>query len=329
MSSSFLIFAIGAILAGVIIFLKARSLSGKQVMAMRGTGGIAIAIGLLLLAASAFRAVSPGHVAVATLFGSVRETVFAEGLHFVNPLYEFHEFSVRRQMFDFSGGAERRGRAGGEIVAVSQDSTPLTMDVGFPVRINAPSAWKVFQKIGTPRTVALQLVIPAARASVRDAVANLSWRDAATAERGDLATRIEIRFRELIVNDLISAGFPENEAKSTLTIQPVQLRKILPPQKVLNAVAEKIASEEDLQRQKTLTQIAEEEARRRINEGKGVSNLFSELPTGFSPSQIREVLMAIADKTRAEALVKAVETGQVKVIVLQGSSPAVSIPSDD
>ena len=106
----------------------------------------------------------------------------------------------------------------------------------------------------------------------------------------------------------------------------MQLRKVLPPNKVLNAVAEKIAAEEDLERQKTLTQIAEEEARRRQNEGRGVNNLFAELPQGFSPSQIREVLGAIADKTRAEAMMKAVETGQVQVMVMNGAQPSLAVP---
>lgn len=104
----------------------------------------------------------------------------------------------------------------------------------------------------------------------------------------------------------------------------MQLRKILPPQKVLNAVSEKVAAQEDLERQKTLTRIAEEEARRRQNEGRGVKNLFTELPAGLKPSEIREVLAAIADKTRAEATMKAVETGQVQIMIMYGTQPAIS-----
>lgn len=74
-----------------------------------------------------------------------------------------------------------------------------------------------------------------------------------------------------------------------------------------------------------LTQIAEEEARRRQNEGRGVSNLFAELPKEFTPTQIRAVLGAIADKVRAEAMMKAAETGQVRVMVMQGGQPAVPV----
>ena len=166
------------------------------------------------------------------------------------------EYLIRRTMFDFQGTSDASGQAGEEIVAVSSDSTPLTMDIGFPIRLNGPLAWKIFQRIGDQSVVANQLIVPGARAAVRDAVAGFTSRDVATMSRSKLASGIETRFRQLVERDLVAAGFAESEASTAFTIQPVQLRKILPPQKVLNAVSEKIAAEEDLERQKTLTQIA-------------------------------------------------------------------------
>lgn len=99
------------------------------------------------------------------------------------------------------------------------------------------------------------------------------------------------------------------------------LRDVRPDAKVLNAISEKVAAEEDLKRQRVLTEIARQEAERRANEGIGVARLFSELPQGFSPDQIRAVLAALADKQRADALTKAVESGKVNVMVLPGPTP--------
>ena len=312
------IIAIACLIGAVLIFLRKRQAAPAA--------AVLVLVGIGAFAGSFVRVVPAGHVAVASFFGAVQEGVYGEGMHMVNPLYGLQDFSIRRTMFDFSG-TKRRGAAGPQIVAVSSDSLRLTVDVGFPMRLNGPSAWKVYQRIGNQWAVAQQLVVPAARAAVRDAVAQSSWRDATSASRAKLAQSIEERFRALVQNDLVAAGFDAKEAETTFTIQPVQLRKVLPPTKVLNAVSEKIASEEDLQRQRTLTQIAEEEARRRKNEGVGVKNLFTELPRGFTASQIRDVLAAMADKTRAEALMKAVETGQVQVVVMNGSSqPALSVP---
>ncbi len=327
MSVTLILGVVALLLAALMAFI-AFAIGGTRALGAKITATVFFLLGAFGVIASMVQIVKPGHVSVATLFGAVQERSYEEGLHLVNPLYVFEDFSVRRTMFDFRGSDQKRGRAGEEIVAVSSDSTPLTMDIGFPLSLNAPYSWRIFQRFGGQYVVASQLVIPAARAAVRDAVATFNWRDATTIARDRLAQKIEERFRQLVVQDLEAAGFSPEEALATFTIQPVQLRKILPPSKVLNAVAEKIAAEEDLERQKTLTQIAEEEARRRGNEGRGVRNLFTELPQGFSPGQIRDVLSAIADKTRAEAMMKAVETGQVRVIVMNGSQPAVSVAGE-
>lgn len=101
-------------------------------------------------------------------------------------------------MFDFRGANDEQGSAGGEIVTISSDAVPLTIDVGLPIRLNAATAWKVFQRIGVPGVVSAQLVIPAARAAVRDATAEFDWRNAATVSRNALAHGIEKRFRKLI-----------------------------------------------------------------------------------------------------------------------------------
>lgn len=324
MSGSLILGAVALVVA-VILLVVAVSVGGRRALGVKLIAMVFFLLGAFGVVASMIQIVPPGHVSVATLFGAVQQRTYEEGLHLVNPLYVFEDFSVRRTMFDFRGSGQSHGRAGQEIVAVSSDSTPLTIDVGFPLSLNVPSSWRIYQRFGGQFVVASQLIIPAARASVRDAVATFTWRDATTVSRDRLAQKIEERFRHLVVQDLAAAGFSGEEAEATFTIQPVQLRKILPPAKVLNAVAEKIAAEEDLERQKTLTRIAEEEARRRQNEGRGVNNLFTELPEGFSPSQIRQVLSAIADKTRAEAMMKAVESGQVKVIVMNGNQAAVSV----
>jgi len=152
-------------------------------------------------------------------------------------------------------------------------------------------------------------------------IAQYAWVDASIAKRAEVEQRLTEETARAVVADLQSLGFSEVEAKSAVTFAPVLLREILPDTKVLNAIAERVASEEDLKRQKILTQIAEEIAERRAQEGVGVGKLFAKLPTGFSPSQIKEVLLALAEKERADALMKAVETGKVNVMVLPSSTP--------
>lgn len=58
----------------------------------------------------------------------------------------------------------------------------------------------------------------------------------------------------------------------------------------------------------------------RKKEGAGVTNLFEELPKNFTSAEISEVLAALANKTRADAMLKAVESGQVKTIIMNGDA---------
>ncbi len=309
-----LVALIVAVVTAVLGFLTGRK--GRGLIGVSVLSGLA-AVGFFLF--SAVVTVPAGHVAVPSLFGKVKGTVLGEGLHLTNPLYAFQRFSVRRRILEFSGQTQ--------IISISRDGTPLSIDAGIPVQLNGPLAWKVYRRIGNQQVFTAQLLAPAARSAVRDAAATLPWIEATTSGRERLASEVEKRFRRLVEQDLEVAGFSAEEAAAVFTILPVQLRKILPPQKVLNAVSEKLAAEEDLQKQVTLTRIAEEEAKRRRNEGRGVKNLFAELPKGFTPGQIREVLNAIADKTRAEALMKAVESGEVSVIVMEGGqTPAIAVP---
>lgn len=285
----------------------------------RGAGGVLLLTGIALAGAASIVIVAPGTVRVASLFGKVQEDVYGEGLHVVNPLMDFHEMSVRRQMYNFTEG--------NELVSISQDGVRLQLDVAFPIRLNPELAWKVFQTIG-PEQRYLNQLSSAARTTVRDVVALYDWKSAATTKRQELAQVSQETFKAYLRNDLVSLGFTEAEADRAFSVLPVQLRRVLPPEKVLNAISEKVASEEDLERQKTLTAIAEEAALRRANEGLGVKKLFAELPEGFSAEEISTVLNALAQKEKANALLKAVETDQVKVIVMEGGSPAaVSVPA--
>jgi len=91
----------------------------------------------------------------------------------------------------------------------------------------------------------------------------------------------------------------------------------------------------NLERQTILNQIAEREAERRGNEGLGIKMLFDQLPKGFSAEQLQGLLYALADKQRADSMLKAVERDQVKVMIMGGGAPgsvggmpsAVAVPA--
>ncbi len=102
---------------------------------------------------------------------------------------------------------------------------------------------------------------------------------------------------------------------------PIQIRRIAPPRALLAAESDRLAAAVNLERQVVLNQIAEKEAERRGNEGLGIRMLFDQLPKGFTAEQLQGLLYALADKQRADSMLKAVERDQVKVMVMGGSAP--------
>jgi regulator of protease activity HflC (stomatin/prohibitin superfamily) len=292
--------------------------------------------------------VDVGTIKVVSVFGKVQEHSYEPGLHLVVPGARAESMSVRRQMFELSGGslddapaqsAQPAATPGGapppttaaadaqRTLALSADRIPLAVDINFPYRLNPDLAWKVFANVGP--AYELELLAPAARASTREAVAEFSWTDAITSKRTELEERLHSVFEKTVQLNLSGAGFTQQEAANAISLMPPQIRRLAPPKRLLTAVGEVLAAQEDLKRQGVLIEISEREAERRAQEGIGIKKLIEELPKEFTPDQVRALLYALADKQRADSMLKAVEKDQVKVIVMgaPGTSPGVTVPA--
>ncbi|MFA6215446.1 MAG: SPFH domain-containing protein [Patescibacteria group bacterium] len=298
-------------------------------------GGVVIACCLVLmvlvLLISSLTLASSGTVNVATLFGKVEQSVYPEGMHFINPMYSTHNMSVRRLVISLSSEQQQGKDAEAEttVQAVSKDNLPIDIDVTYAFRLNPTMAWWVFQNLGTEKMYIEQLMKPVARNATRDATVAFTSDEATTSDREGLAKKMTSVFEDHLRFALQQTGLDENKAGSVFTILPVVLRKALPPKPVLDAIALKAAAKQDLERQTTLTQIAEEIAKRRANEGKGVSNLFSELPKDFKPADIAMILYAVAAKENADAVMKLAESENkpTPALILGSGTMPVSVAS--
>lgn len=276
-----------------------------------GIGGGLMAVTYLFFA---IYIIDPGHIGVPVWFGNVQETAYDEGMKIINPMANIIVMDGRRFAFEFTGE--------NALVSVSKKQNPLTVEVAFPLNLNSTVAWKLYQKIGNDSRYRKQFISPAL-AAVRSAIAEYEWGEV-TGNLDKIANTMRDYFVRNVQRDLLKLGFTEEEASSTFTFLEVQLRKIVPDDKILAATAEKMAAEQDLERQITLTSIAGEVALRREKEGLGVANLFGALPEGFKPKEIKMVLDALANKVRADAMLKAVETEQVDTIIMGSAIPSVS-----
>ena len=322
------------IASAVVLYVMRRALGRHNIrVPMRVTLGLPLAAVLLVVVAYSVLIVVAGTTQVVITFGKVQERRYDPGVHIIVPGSRHEQMAVTRQIFELSA-LDPDGAAGTPQVpeaqrtlALSQDRIALSADLTFPYQLNADLAWKVYTVIGP--TYEASLLIPAARAAVREAAAGFTWNDAVATKRADLEKQIHAVFRRLVQENLTSSGFTENEAAKALVLMPPQIRRLAPPKAILSAESDRIASEVNLQRQLVLNQIAEREAERRGNEGLGIRKLIEQLPKDYNPVQLKDLLYALADKQRADSMLKAVERDQVKVMVMGGSggAPSVALPA--
>jgi len=110
-----------------------------------------------LLGSRFFVSVPAGHVAVATLFGNVRDEPYEEGLHIpVNPLYEWTYYDIREK--------EHKETAG----VPSQDQLTTTVDVSIKYRISGKDAPRILQETGTFEDAVRVQIQPKLRSVLRE-----------------------------------------------------------------------------------------------------------------------------------------------------------------
>ncbi|HEY4486427.1 MAG TPA: SPFH domain-containing protein [Candidatus Paceibacterota bacterium] len=323
-----MIFAVGlaallVVLVSVVKFWPQPSSGEPQ--HRRGATWVVIALVSIWTGLNSFTSISVGSTGVGVRFQNVQTRAYTEGVQLVNPFLDFHAMSARRQVIEFHAG--EKDKVNEDVVSLSSNNVPMTIDVTYAWQLNPRYAWWVYRHMGLDDSYRNSLIKQVARSATRAAAAKFTSDEATTSKRNEFTLEMEKEFSDHLVADLVRQGLPLEDAKQVFIVLPIQLRKALPPEKVLNAISDKAAAEQDLQRQVTLTAIARQEAERRSNEGLGVSKLFDELPKGFTAEQIAMVVNALANKEKADAFMKAVLTGNVNTMVIDGGPTSVQVGS--
>ena len=319
----------------VILFVARRALAKhERTVPFKVIAGLPIAAVLAVVIAFSFIVVDVGTVAVVISYGYVQKWRYDPGVHFIVPGSRHDAVVVRRQIIEISSldpdAVQPAGTASTpeaqRTLALTSDRIALAADITLPYSVNPDLAWKLYAFVGPAYELAL--LVPAARAAVREAVGNFTWTEAVATKRSELETSILTRFRNIVLGNLVGAGFSKEEAAQAFTLMPPQIRRLAPPHTLLAAVADRVAADVNLERQAVLNQIAAKQTEQRANEGLGIRKLIEQLPPGMVGKDTERLLYALADKERADALQRAVEQNQVKIIVLGGgANPPISIPS--
>ena len=183
---------------------------------------------VLFFGSQFYQSVPAGHVAVATLFGSVKPEPYEAGLHIpVNPLYNWHFYDVRQKTHLEQASVP------------SQDQLQTKIDVSVQyslVRRDAPS---ILKETGTAQDVVKVHIIPKLRSLIR--------------EQGKAVKRAEDFFLEesqVTLQTALLEGLRDYLGAKGVDVGAVLLRDIALPPFITKAIEAKKEREQEVEKQK-------------------------------------------------------------------------------
>jgi regulator of protease activity HflC (stomatin/prohibitin superfamily) len=182
------------------------------------------------------------------LTGSVAAQPFRQGLYH-SIIRSWTNYSVREIQYPPQGASER-------LAALTSDQLQIGLDAAYRYRINPDSAVQIYLSIGEPGQVHA-FVYNTYRSALRDAVAEVSAANVLSTERAGIGQRI---------NDLMS----ERLVPRGLEVTDFFVREIEPPATLRAAIEDKLAREQQVQKEGFQTQVVAEQANQERARAEGI-----------------------------------------------------------
>lgn len=261
-----LILAVFAILLGAAIRGLGPAL-GRPGMAgpARLVGYGFMGAGILLALGNTFTVISVGEVGVQHFLGNISPSPLQQGVHVINPLASVEKMSTREQSFPSDGSVER-------IDAQTSEQLNVAMEVSLLYRIAAEHAPDLYQRIGPEEQIKSRIVVNAVRNGVRDAVATKSINEIFSPNRREIATEMK---------EAIQA-----KAGDRIQVLDVFVRDVQAPQKVREAIEDKLQREQNVAAERFQTEIIQEKARQQIEQAKGIAEAQRIISQGLTPQYL-------------------------------------------
>jgi regulator of protease activity HflC (stomatin/prohibitin superfamily) len=228
--------------------------AGKIIGLLRIVAYIGIVFSVLF---SSIVQIGPGEVGVPILFGNVQENTLRSGLNFINPLVTVEKLDIKTQAYTMSGVRDEGAVKGDDaIITLSSDGLSLKLDVTIWFRLGEAQAPNLLRTIGTDYVE--KIVRPAARTALRDVSVMFTATDIYSAKRDD--------FQSEITKNLEKAFDGRG-----IVLERILLRNVELPQKVKEAIDEKISSEQRAQQMVYVLQKEKQESERKRVEAEGIA----------------------------------------------------------
>ena len=287
---TFVPIAIVLIAVGAIV----RSLpKGAAKIPTKLAGYVIMFMGVALVLLNAVVLVGVGEVGVKHWLGTVDPNPLEQGMHIINPLASVERMSVREQSFPPQGAVE-------QIEAQTSEQLNVTLEVSLLFEINADNAPHLYDGIGSEEQIKRIIVLSAVRNGVRDAVATKSINDIFSPNRRELATSMKEEIQA--------------KAGDRIDVVEVFVRDIQAPERVREAIEQKLEREQQVAAEEFQTQIIQERARQQAEEAKGIAEAQEIISQGLSQEYLMFFYIQQLSQMPAGSLVYVPTEGGIPLI---------------
>lgn len=203
---------------------------------------------LLILLAKSVKVVNAGEAGVLSLFGRVYKNPVRSGLHLINPFVTLIRYPTRTLAYTMSATTNEGAIQGDDSISVlTKDGLEIRLDVTVWYRLDEAKLPDIYSKIGL--TYEDKIIRPAVRTSIREASVKRNSSAIYKEERAELIKDIQI----YIANALEPRG---------IILENVLLRDVQLPQRVKDAIEEKLQADQEAQKMEYVLVKSELERKR-------------------------------------------------------------------
>lgn len=248
---------------------------------------VLITMSLISLLLSSCAIVRQDMVGVKRKFGKVKQRTLEPGLYAVNPFTTTMLRVPARTV-----NMELR------LNLPSKEGLTISSEISILYRIKKDSAAEILKNIGA--RYEKTLILPVFRSAAADVCARFFAKDMHSGERAVIERKVQKRMKEL----LDKRGF---------VIESVLLKSISLPDRLSKAIEQKLAAEQDAMRMQFVLQRAQQEAKRKGIEAKGIRDFQKIIADGLTKEviQMRSI----------EVMKELVKSKNSKVIITNGKTP--------
>ncbi len=249
-----------AIIIIIVGFISSRNFSKNGRKRESNYSLIAVLIGVVVAVLQIFTIIPAGTVGVVDFLGVVSDKTLKPGVNIVNPMANIHKFTIKTQEIK-------------EMMKVpSKEGLTVDLEISLLFKLTPDKANIIYKTIGPNYTEII--LIPQFRSVVRGVTARYQAKALYTASREKLAKEI--------VDELASLVGPRG-----ITVEAAPLRQIILPNRLKQAIEEKLQAEQESQRMQFILKKEKQEAERKRIEARGIADFQSIVSEGINEQLLK------------------------------------------